>query len=471
MFNVKSSDASVFLSKLLAERIAAPMARIARGWAGDGSPADAVADPGRDADGAGSACTMPDRRTLDLMPGLVTLHDARGHVLSLGCLDAAEFDCWMRPAAGRGFLDQIHISDRLAFLQALDLLRQGEARQTVTLRLTRRAVFGEGEQFTHVTCDMTALRDGAGAMTGILVQTRIADEAVQARRELAEMSRSVARAEAEKTRFLAAVSHEMRTPLNAIIGFSEILTREYFGALPDPRQREYVGLIRQSGDHLLGLVNAMLDMSKIEAGRYQLLGESFEVGDVVGEVTSMLALQAEEKGLGLTARVTRNCGTLTADSRAVRQILINLVGNAIKFTEPGGVITVDAERRGEAVRLCVADTGIGMGASVIDRLGQPFVQADGDYARSHQGTGLGLCLVKGLVELHGGTFRIDSTPGQGTVVRIDLPADGSGIMTGAAQGTASRPGSRAIEFPPRLKTMEQTPRDEEEEHDAPAKTA
>ena len=189
----------------------------------------------------------------------------------------------------------------------------------------------------------------------------------------------------------------MRTPLNAIIGFSDILAREYFGTFSDERQREYVGLIHQSGHHLLSLVNTMLDMSKIEAGRYELFAESFKIAEAVSNCEAMLGLQASEKGVTLTHRVARGVDELTADRRAVQQILINLVGNAIKFTDSGGVVSTDVELRGQTLRLVVCDTGIGMPASQIERIGEAFLQGQNSLSRNYEGTGLGLSLVKGLV--------------------------------------------------------------------------
>jgi cell cycle sensor histidine kinase DivJ len=185
--------------------------------------------------------------------------------------------------------------------------------------------------------------------------------------------------------FLAAVSHELRTPLNAIIGFSDILSRELFGKLGDERQREYVGLIHQSGQHLLSLVNTMLDMSKIEAGRYEVFVEAFPIGEVMESCDAMLRLQASKRGVALTRRMAPALGEVVADRRAVQQILINLVGNAIKFTEAGGVINVDAAISDGQLVLSVSDTGIGIAAEEkLALIGQPFVQAQNELARHYR---------------------------------------------------------------------------------------
>lgn len=384
----------------------------------------------------------------DVFAGLVTIHDPRGHVLSIHGRDAAEMRALMRDPMGRGFIEQIHVSDRIPFLQAIDLLRQGGERATIDLRMERRGTAAAADQFVHIRCEMTALKNAGGACQAILIQSRDVSEEARLRREAQEKTVLAESANDAKSRFLAAVSHELRTPLNAILGFSDILSGEYFGKLENDRQREYVALIHQSGSHLLSVVNTMLDMSKIEAGRYELLPEPFPVLAAVETCEAMLGLQAREKGVQLTSRVVRNVGEINADRRAVQQILINLVGNAIKFTDRGGIVTIDAACEDGDLKLTVSDTGIGIPEDRLDTLGQPFVQIQNEYTRRYEGTGLGLSLVKGLVALHGGTFRIASKAGEGTVISISLPLDGSGI--GTAETFAAEEAG-AVEFPPRLK--------------------
>jgi cell cycle sensor histidine kinase DivJ len=161
----------------------------------------------------------------------------------------------------------------------------------------------------------------------------------------------------------------------------------------------------------------------------------------------MLGLQAKQKGLTLTSRIQRDIGEVVADQRAIQQVLINLAGNAIKFTESGGVVSMDAALEGTTLKLTVSDTGIGIAEDKIALLGQPFMQVQNEYSRRYEGTGLGLSLVKGLVELHGGSFAISSRAGEGTVVTILLPADGSGYVSAADRDEADG----LVEFPPRLK--------------------
>jgi len=295
---------------------------------------------------------------------------------------------------------------------------------------------------------MTAVRDAHGELTGVVGQLRDVSDEQNLRHEAASKAAEAETANDAKSRFLAAVSHELRTPLNAVLGFSDILIGEYFGQLANDRQREYVQLIRQSGAHLLSVVNTMLDMSKIESGRYELIMEPFAIADSVRACEEMLGLQAREKGVTLTSRIQRGLGEITADQRALQQVLINLVGNAVKFTDAGGVVTMDAAVIGPDLVLTVSDTGIGIPVDRLASLGQPFVQVQNDYTRRYEGTGLGLSLVKGLVALHGGVFAISSRPGEGTVITITVPADGSGAPS-ADDGDGW---DKTVEFPPRLKS-------------------
>ena len=379
--------------------------------------------------------------------GLVLLLDPQGNVTTVGGRDRAEFLCWMRDPTGRGFVEQIHVSDRIVFLQAIDVLRQGRDAHSADLRLERSTVVGGDDQFVHARMELTARRDAEGRLTAIVSQLRDISQDQQLREDAARKAAEAESANDAKSRFLAAVSHELRTPLNAILGFSDILSGEYFGKLENDRQREYVGLIRQSGAHLLSVVNTMLDMSKIEAGRYELMLESFAIEDTIATCEAMLGLQAKEKGLTLTSRIQRGLGEIVADQRAIQQILINLIGNAIKFTDAGGAITIDAALADGMLKLSIGDTGIGIASERLASLGQPFVQIQNDYTRRYAGTGLGLSLVKGLVGLHGGNFSIASAPGEGTVITILIPFDGSGAVTMQQPVDVNRP----VDFPPRLK--------------------
>ena len=233
-----------------------------------------------------------------------------------------------------------------------------------------------------------------------------------------------ARAEAEaqsagKSRFLAHMSHELRTPLNAVIGFSDIMRQRLFGPVPD-RYAEYAESIHTAGRHLLALINDVLDVSRIEADRYELNIERFDVREAVSAALALVRVQADDKGVELAAVLPPEALIVSADRRAAKQMLLNLLSNGVKFTPSGGSVTVAAEALGPMLELTVADTGVGVAPEDLVRLGRPFEQAGGAEQRA-QGTGLGLSLVRSLAELHQGTMNLDSTLGEGTAVTVRLP--------------------------------------------------
>jgi cell cycle sensor histidine kinase DivJ len=237
-----------------------------------------------------------------------------------------------------------------------------------------------------------------------------------------EVARSAAeRADAAKTRFLATMSHELRTPLNAIIGFSEMLMQEQALVLNAARRREYAQLINDSGQHLLSVVNGILDMSKMESGNFEITPEPFAPRAALINCCNLLALRARENGVDLSADAPHDLPVITGDPRAFKQIVLNLVSNAIKFTERGGRVAVSAGVDGPRLMMRIMDTGVGIAADDLKRIGDPFFQAGKTYQRRHEGTGLGLSIVKSLVNLHGGEMSIESKLDEGTTVTIALP--------------------------------------------------
>jgi signal transduction histidine kinase len=225
-----------------------------------------------------------------------------------------------------------------------------------------------------------------------------------------------------KSEFLAVMSHELRTPLNAIIGFSEILKKEILGPIGLPKYTEYAGDIHDSGVHLLSIINDILDLAKAESGKLQILDEEIGIGDLIESCVRMCAPKALELGVKLTVDIPENT-TIMVDERLMRQVALNLLSNAVKFTPSGGQVVVHARRDGKAMRLRFEDTGIGISQRDIERVLRPFEQAQSAHTRSHGGTGLGLPYSKKLVELHGGTFVLTSTPNVGTVIDITLPPE------------------------------------------------
>jgi PAS domain S-box-containing protein len=273
-------------------------------------------------------------------------------------------------------------------------------------------VFDERGQLVHfigVITDVTAKMRAEESL-------RSHQEALRAAKEQAEL------ASRSKSEFLANMSHELRTPLNAVIGFSEIMEMEVFGALGAAQYRDYAHDIRSSGMHLLSLINTILDLSKIEAGKYELHPEEIELGRAVDSCLRLVKERANAGRLRLTTAIPANLPRLVADERALKQILINLLSNAVKFTPPGGSVDVSVRLDTDGdVLLSVADTGIGIAEKDIAKALAPFGQVDGDLNRKQAGTGLGLPLVKQLAELHGGSLELHSRLGVGTTVTVRLP--------------------------------------------------
>ncbi|MGA8403028.1 MAG: PAS-domain containing protein [Stellaceae bacterium] len=248
-------------------------------------------------------------------------------------------------------------------------------------------------------------------------------------RKAAEAKMAQAWAQAElanraKSDFLANMSHELRTPLNAIIGFSEILSGEHLGPLKNLRYLEYASDIHTSGQHLLSIINDVLDMSKIEAGKLEIHEEEIPVGDLLASSARMVRERARQQSVELVTNIADPDHLIVADERAMKQCLLNLLSNAIKFSEPGGVIVVEASVAGNGGSVVsITDHGIGMSEDELRRAMQPFGQAQTSTTRAYGGTGLGLPITQGLVEAHGGVMSVVSAPGQGTCVTITLPPE------------------------------------------------
>jgi two-component system, cell cycle sensor histidine kinase PleC len=255
-------------------------------------------------------------------------------------------------------------------------------------------------------------------------ERQLAEEQSQRLAELADKYASEkTRAEAanrSKSEFLANMSHELRTPLNAVIGFSEIMSQEMFGPLGAAKYSEYASDIGKSGQFLLDVINDILDMSKIEAGRVELEPAHVDLGGVMEDVFRLVAPRAAEGKIALSLELEKDL-TVYADRRAIKQVLINLISNAIKFTPEGGSVTVKIRAVAETVSVQIIDTGIGIPQRDIQKLGRPFEQVENQFTKSKSGSGLGLAISKSLVDLHGGSLKITSKVGQGTTVHVDLP--------------------------------------------------
>ncbi len=279
-------------------------------------------------------------------------------------------------------------------------------------------------------------RDGRHLFVGAIVDVTDRMQAEnELRRSAEELAKARDRADAAnraKSEFLAAMSHELRTPLNAILGFSDILKSETFGPVGNPRYRDFADSIHESGGHLLGLINDVLDLSRLDSGRLELNRVPVDLRELAEECAQAVAVQAESDGVRVTCLVEETL--LFADYRRLRQMLLNLLSNAVKFTPRGGDVVLSATQGARELRIAVSDTGIGMATQDIPKALERFGQVDASLSRKYAGTGLGLPLTKALAELHGATLSIDSAPGAGTTVTIAFPrrrgADDGGARAG-----------------------------------------
>ena len=251
---------------------------------------------------------------------------------------------------------------------------------------------------------------------GLQLEREAAYEALRLAKEKAEAANHA------KSAFLATMSHELRTPLNAIIGFSDMMQREVLGAIGNEQYRTYVGDIHDSGMHLLQIINDILDLSKAEAGKLDLDDEVFDLRDTIHSVRQLVGARICAGGLTDSVALPADLPLLRADQRKTKQVLINLVINAVKFTPPGGHIAIASRFDPETgLHLTVSDTGIGIAPGDLARVLEPFEQVDSSLSRSQQGTGLGLPLVKAIMERHGGTIEVTSEVGVGTQVSVTFP--------------------------------------------------
>jgi len=352
--------------------------------------------------------------------GLVRL-ERTGELLTASECTERLFGCQAYELEQQGLVERIHVLDRPAFLKSVcDIVHDGATRRA-EVRVRRASPDGRISGTEFFWAEFTMCSDtpvGGDPRVAALVRD------ISARKEQERML-VAARHEAEaashsKSRFLATMGHELRTPLNAIVGFAEMMNAEIGGDLA-PAHAEYATHISQSGRHLLDVVNMLLDMSKIDAGKFELHLIEFQPNGLIEPSTQMVAGAAAENGIEIEIDVPERLPVLKADERACRQILINLLSNAVKFSCPGGKVRLSMRRQGAKLNLTVADNGIGMSEDELRRVGEPFFQADTGLSRQYEGTGLGLSIVKGLVELHDGTMRAQSSEGRGTTVSVLLP--------------------------------------------------
>jgi cell cycle sensor histidine kinase DivJ len=360
------------------------------------------------------------------MTDVITRHSRAGAVLFVS--PAAEKLFAVAPAQlrGQGLFDRVHVADRPAYLSALSDAAALAEERSVEFRIRRDGA--QGDRFIWVEMRCRPLENlgetNSGEREVVAVLRDVSERKVQ-EQALEDARAESERANAGKSRFLATMTHELRTPLNAVIGFSEMMVDGSFN-LTEGKRREYAKLINDSGRHLLSVVNGILDMSKMEAGNFEITPEPFAPGPVIAGCCDLLRLKAQSTAVDLDVRLSDKLPDIVADRRALSQILLNLVSNAIKFTDRGGRVSIRAIHDGGHLEIVIEDTGVGIGEDDLPRLGEAFFQARASYDRRHDGTGLGLSIVKGLVRLHGGSMNITSRLGEGTRVCVRLPLDCEG---------------------------------------------
>jgi cell cycle sensor histidine kinase DivJ len=361
------------------------------------------------------------------MSDVISRHRPNGAVLFISPAAEKLLGVPADQLAGHGLFDRVHVADRPAYLTALSDAARGGDERSVEFRLRREPRAAERNRravpgFVWIEMRCKPLEERGVASEVVAVMRDVTDRKQQ------EEALAAARAEAEqadvaKDRFLATMSHELRTPLNAIIGFSEMIVHEEAMQVDAARRREYAQLINDSGQHLLSVVNGILDLSKMEAGRFEIVPEPFAPHLALTNCCNILALKARENGIELSVRAFDTLPEINGDRRAFKQIMINLISNAIKFTERGGTVKVSADADGARIVLRVCDDGIGISEDDLKHLGDPFFQASQTYQRRSEGTGLGLSIVKSLVALHGGDLDVASRLGEGTTVTVSLPIE------------------------------------------------
>ena len=377
------------------------------------------------------------------MSDVISRHNRNGAVEFISPAAEAMLGTPGARLTGHGLFDRVHVVDRPAYLTALSDAARG-SEQRVEFRLRRDAVRGQNISADFIWVEMRCrpLEQGSPEAEVVAVMRDVTDRKVQ--EQALELARTAAeQADASKTRFLATMSHELRTPLNAIIGFSEMIVHEEAMMIDAARRKEYAQLINDSGQHLLSVVNGILDISKMETGNFEISPEPFAPRAALLHCCNLLALKARDNGVDLITRAAEDLPVMNGDPRAFKQIALNLVANAIKFTERGGSVTVSAAVEGSRLMLCVTDTGVGIAAEDLARIGDPFFQAGKTYQRKHEGTGLGLSIVKGLVGLHNGEMNVQSTVGEGTTVTVTLPLDFAPLLTPSNNVATLKPALRS----------------------------
>lgn len=363
------------------------------------------------------------RNLVESVRDAVAKYDVDGRLVYLSHTSEKLFGCKRFSLINGGFTERVHLLDRPRYLKALSDVAISHNSCNIDVRM--RCDHEDGSRFVWLEVALSAVPERKSE-TGRAEVIAIIRDITTRKNQENELEAAIKLAETAslaKSRFLATIGHELRTPLNAVVGFSDMMLNDIGGELTKDH-REYVELIRGSGAHLLDTVTMLLDMSKIEAGKFEIQTDQVVPQNLIDPCFAIVKGVADKKGVILSVDTPKQLPAIIADERACRQILINLLSNAIKFSEKGQIVKLSLRRRGKNVQFSVADHGIGISKADIDRLGEPFFQAEGGLDRKFEGTGLGLSIVKGLVALHDGQLLIESEEGVGTTMTIELPVDG-----------------------------------------------
>ena len=366
------------------------------------------------------------RHLVEHVQDTVLCFSTEGDLISASPSAETLFGCPRYQLSTASLGERLHVMDRPAYLTAFADANQGGRNRSIEVRMRRDDPHARGgvPQFIWVEARFAPIREeDAAERYEVTALLRDVTERKDSEAAMTEAQRSAEEASQAKSRFLATIGHELRTPLNAVVGFSEMMTSGIGGEL-SPTHREYAGLIHQSGRHLLDVVGMLLDMSRIEAGKFEISTARFQPDEIVPACFAMVEAMAKERSISLVANIEPGLPAVLADERACRQILINLLSNAIKFSHVGDTVTLVLKRQGQSLSFAVRDHGIGMAPMALERIGEPFFQAQDGLNRQYEGTGLGLSIVKGLAELHGGALRAMSEIGAGTTMTVLLPING-----------------------------------------------
>lgn len=374
-----------------------------------------------------SHCLLSDDalKLLQALPYSASLHKTNGDAV---WVSQKSQDIFQSPAdnlLGKKFFENANPQDKLDVLKAFSDCNIDDVEQTVVFRCQQLGQENtlEAQQFelrisrfenNNALYFLALVKDVTSEQTALDIAKKKIKEAQDSN--------------STKSLFLSNMSHELRTPLNAVIGFSQMLMGEACITLSEDKKIEYAGLINHSANHLLNIINDVLDVSKIEAGKFQICPEVFDLSQELKSTIGLMQPIATQADIKLEYEIADDVPKITADSRAVRQILINLIANAIKFSNEDGSVSVKLTRDLRKVRINVSDTGLGMSQETIDQLGSVFFQAEQTTTKRFDGTGLGLSIVLGLVELHNGKLSFSSQPNKGTTVSVELPISSEQTM-------------------------------------------